>query len=299
MKTQARILMVEPRYFDVSYRINPWMQPDAWARDPDGCAAAANGASRALRRALARAGCEVVLRAGSPGLPDMVFPANAAIVLDGRALLARFRYPQRQGEEAAFLEMFRALRDEGLLAEVAQLPGGCFQEGAGDAIWDANRQWFWAAYGPRSSRESLARIGEFFGKETVAMELVSDRCYHLDVCFCPLAGGEILVFPPALTARALRNLHERVPADRLIVATEEDLARFSVNAVSVGREIVMATPTARLRAVLQERGYRVTPVDLAPFMMSGGGAYCMTLRLDRASLADCAAPASAREAATA
>ena len=30
-----------------------------------------------------------------------------------------------------------------------------------------------------------------------------------------------------------------------------------------------------------ERGYHVTGVDLAPFILSGGGAYCMTLRLDR------------------
>jgi hypothetical protein len=37
-------------------------------------------------------------------------------------------------------------------------------------------------------------------------------------------------------------------------------------------------------ARLAERGYRVTEVDLLPFIMSGGGAYCMTLRLDRRSI---------------
>jgi len=43
----------------------------------------------------------------------------------------------------------------------------------------------------------------------------------------------------------------------------------------------------------------VTPVALARFVMSGGGAYCMSLRRDRASLAVGAEPAPAREAATA
>ena len=33
-------------------------------------------------------------------------------------------------------------------------------------------------------------------------------------------------------------------------------------------------------ARVAERGYRSIDVDLLPFMMSGGGAYCMTLRLD-------------------
>ena len=35
---------------------------------------------------------------------------------------------------------------------------------------------------------------------------------------------------------------------------------------------------------LAERGYCVSEVDLLPFIMSGGGAYCMTLRLDRRSV---------------
>ncbi|MDX3905515.1 MAG: arginine deiminase-related protein [Pigmentiphaga sp.] len=299
MSTQARILMVEPTHFDVSYRINPWMKPDLWAKEPGRLAAAARRASEVLHQALVGAGCQVIVGAATPGLPDMVFPANAAIVLDGRALLARFRYPQRQGEEAAFLTLFEGLCERGLLTEVAQLPPGCYQEGAGDAIWDGNRQWFWAAYGPRSSEASLARIGEFFGREVVPMELVSDRCYHLDVCFCPLSGGEILYFAPALTAQALRTLRERVPSEMLIQATEEDLARFSVNAVNVGRNVIMATPTDRLRSVLAERGYMVTPVDLSPFMMSGGGAYCMTLRLDRTSAGETAGHAREPETALA
>ena len=43
----------------------------------------------------------------------------------------------------------------------------------------------------------------------------------------------------------------------------------------------MASAAAGLRATLAERGYAVVDVDLAPFILSGGGAYCMTLRLDR------------------
>jgi N-dimethylarginine dimethylaminohydrolase len=35
--------------------------------------------------------------------------------------------------------------------------------------------------------------------------------------------------------------------------------------------------------MLAERGYKVMDVNLDPFILSGGGAYCMTLRLDRRS----------------
>jgi N-dimethylarginine dimethylaminohydrolase len=50
----------------------------------------------------------------------------------------------------------------------------------------------------------------------------------------------------------------------------------------------MAKASPDLVARLAERGYRVSEVDLLPFIMSGGGAYCMALRLD-----NCSAEASA------
>jgi hypothetical protein len=45
----------------------------------------------------------------------------------------------------------------------------------------------------------------------------------------------------------------------------------------------MAEAPPRLGARLAERGYQVTEVDLSPFILSGGGAFCMTLRLDLAA----------------
>jgi N-dimethylarginine dimethylaminohydrolase len=43
----------------------------------------------------------------------------------------------------------------------------------------------------------------------------------------------------------------------------------------------MARAPASLRAKLAARGYSLIEVDLDPFILSGGAAYCMTLRLDR------------------
>lgn len=274
------LLLVDPAYYDVSYAINPWMQPGEWARDPKGAHAAALRASGELRAALEAAGCRVIMAPGAPGLPDMVFPANAAVVLDGRAVTARFRHPQRQGEEPHFVDIFHDLRRRGLLSEVKELPAGCYQEGAGDCIWDPVRKHFWAGYGPRSSLEAIATLANYFQREIVPLELVSQRCYHLDVGFCPLSGGEILHFPPALSETALRALHARVPPELRIEASEDDLAHFSVNAVCVGRTIVINRTTDRLRSTLSQRGYQVVEVDLAPYVLSGGGAFCMTLRLD-------------------
>jgi N-dimethylarginine dimethylaminohydrolase len=281
--------MTDPACFDVCYQINPWMDPAAWSGDPTGSLARARAGSAALKRAIEAEGAEVTIVPASRGLPDLVFPANAAVVLDGTVLLARFRHAERQGEEAIFSAAFEALQDRGLVREIVELPADCFQEGAGDCIWDATRQLFWAGYGPRSSAQSLPVIARTFGQPVRALELASERFYHLDTCFCPLSGGEILYYPPAFTPAALRTLHDTVPADLLIEATDADAAAFCVNAVNIGRTIIMAQPPVSLTSRLTARGYRVASVDLSPFMLSGGAAYCMTLRLDRRSNVFCSA----------
>jgi len=280
MTSKTLLLLTDPAHFGVTYAINPWMQPRAWVQDPVGHLAAARRSFQSLVSALATAGARLEVMHGVAGLPDMVFPANAAVVLDRHALLARFRHPERRGEEQHFQKYFHALMERGLLDEVEQFPASCFQEGAGDCIWDATRGRFWAGYGQRSTRQAVFEISAFFGRETIALELVSPRFYHLDVCFCPLSGGEIFYYPPAFSTASLALIRDIVPPEDLIEATDEDAACFNVNAVNIGDCLVMAKASPGLVARLAERGYRVTEVDLLPFIMSGGGAYCMTLRLD-------------------
>ncbi len=286
--SQPLLLLTDPAHFEVSYAINPWMQPGAWAADPSGHKNAARRSFKALAKTLAEAGARLEIMPGVAGLPDMVFPANAALVLDRRAIVARFRYPERQGEERHFLDYFQGLAHQGLLDEIAQFPAGCFQEGAGDCIWDMSRGRFWAGYGQRSVHEAAGETAAFFGQPVTPLELISPRFYHLDVCFCPLSGGEILYYPRAFSPAALTAIRDAAGPDDLIAATDEDATRFNVNAVNIGKTLVMASAGPNLVARLAERGYTVMDVDLGPFIMSGGGAYCMTLRLDRRSAATAA-----------
>jgi len=272
----------------VTYTINPWMEPCAWAENAVGHRAAARRSFQSFAATLIAAGARLEIMPSIAGLPDMVFPANAAVVLDRLALLARFRHPERRGEERHFQEHFRVLLERGFLDEVTQISPNCFQEGAGDCIWDAARGRFWAGHGQRSTRQAAVEVSAFFGRETTALELVSPRFYHLDVCFCPLSGGEIFYYPPASSAASLAAIRDVVAPEDLIEATDEDAARFNVNAVNIDDRLVMASASPALVARLAERGYRVSQVDLLPFIMSGGGAYCMALRLN-----NCSAEASA------
>ncbi|MDZ4318236.1 MAG: arginine deiminase-related protein [Phenylobacterium sp.] len=275
-------LMTDPAHFEVSYQINPWMDPVLWRADASACARAAAG-SDALRHAIEAAGGKVEMIPAEAGLPDLVFPANAATVLDGRALMARFAHPERRGEEAPFLTAFHALRDRGVLHEVAELPPGVIHEGAGDALWDRARGWFWGGHGQRSTLAGLKAHADFFGQEVVALELATPHFYHLDTCMRPLDGGHILYYPPAFTDRALMTLRERVAPDLLIETDRAAAEALCVNAVNLGDTVIMAKAPPSLRTALAARGYRLVEVDLSPFIMSGGAAFCMSLRLDLTS----------------
>src|SRR5262245_33837254 len=119
---RPRFLMCRPTHFGVLYAINPWMKPQDWQPHETVLAAQAQRQWGGLRRALLARGAEIVLVPEAERLPDLVFTANAAVVLDGKALLARFRHPERQAEEPHFRAMFRALKARGVVDAVHELP---------------------------------------------------------------------------------------------------------------------------------------------------------------------------------
>jgi N-dimethylarginine dimethylaminohydrolase len=111
---------------------------------------------------------------------------------------------------------------------------------------------------------------------------VSPSFYHLDTCLCVLSRGEILWYPPAFSEASQRLLRSVVGGDAIEV-DDEDAARFAVNAVCIGDEVLLCHASPQLREALEARGYRVRVIALDAFNRSGGAACCLTLRLDQRS----------------
>ena len=289
----AHLMMSAPEHFEVSYTINPWMQPSQWSVSPKKLAGDAKRGWNQLKKTYERLGAQIEVQQSSAGLPDMVFTANAAVVLDRKVLLARFLCAERQGEEVHNRNFFEGLRARGVVDQIVDPPAGQYFEGAGDAIWDATRRLIWTGYGQRSSRDMFRTIEELYGVPAIALELIDPRFYHLDTCFCVLSGGDVLWYPPAFSASAASAVREIVGEDRLIEATDEDAFHLGVNSVCIGREVVMCHASAPTLAALTARGYHVNIVPLDSFNRSGGAAYCLTLRLDNTTQAE--KPTACRE----
>src|SRR5438270_8684058 len=181
---QARFLMCRPAHFAVTYAINPWMDPENWARNDHALGAAAWQEWAALHQTLCDLGAAIELVPPMGGLPDLVFTANAAVVLDRTALLARFRHPERRREEPHFEAAFRALQSRGLIDAIYAVPESLVLEGAGDCVWDPARSLFWMGYGPRTDAGAAEVVTEVFGTKVVPLELVDPRFYHLDTALC-------------------------------------------------------------------------------------------------------------------
>lgn len=281
--SSAHLLMCRPRFFGVDYCINPWMDPTAWASNSVTFAARAARQWSALHRALRISGACIDLIEPQPELPDLVFTANAAVVLDGKVLLARFRHPERQREQPVFAAAFQALQARGIIESIAEMPQQIPLEGAGDCIFDAYRGLFWMGCGPRSHPAACDVVSDVFDARCITLPLADPRFYHLDTALCALPCGAVIYYPAAFTAEGLTAIHSEVmPADR-IELDRADAGRFAANAVCFDRTLVLSSASAKLRRRLKERGYKLIGTSLDAFQLSGGSACCLTLRLNHGS----------------
>ncbi len=256
-------LMCPPTHFDVTYSINPWMEPE---KPTDAALAVAQW--ERLRSLLVGLGHRVDLIDPEPGLPDMVFAANGATVVDGRVLAARFRHPQRAAEAPAYASWFR---ERGYrVHEAAHV-----NEGEGDYLVTGTR--ILAGSGFRTDPAAHAEAERVLGRPVVGLDLVDPRFYHLDTALAVLADDEIMYFPGAFSARS-RDLLAGLYPDA-VTATEEDALVFGLNAVSDGRHVVLSAQAVRLADRLADRGYVPIGVDLSELLKSGGGAKCCTLEV--------------------
>jgi len=256
-------LMCAPEYFAVEYAINPWMHPD----NPVDITKARQQWER-LRDTFTGLGHEVHTVTPEPGLPDMVFAANGACVVDGKVLGARFRYPQRAAEGPAYQRWFA---EHGY--PVA--PPRAVNEGEGDLVF-AGRA-ILAGHGFRTDMAARDELAEQFGLPVISLRLIDPRFYHLDTALVVLDHDTAAYYPAAFDDAGRAALASHFA--ELIEAKDEDAEVLGLNAVSDGRHVVLPEQATGLAAQLAAAGFVPVGVDLSEFLKAGGGPKCCTLEL--------------------
>nr|WP_030688293.1 dimethylargininase [Streptomyces globisporus] len=260
--------MCPPAHFTVTYSINPWMDPTKPVDLPLALAQWED-----LRDRYRSLGHTVELLEPDPALPDMVFAANGATVVEGRVLGAKFAHPERAREADAHVAWFRR---NGWADDEVRVPEHV-NEGEGDFAVTAS--WILAGRGFRSSPLSHDEAQEFFGRPVIGLELVDPRYYHLDTALCVLddARDEVMYYPDAFSPGS-RAVLARLFPDALI-ATGQDAAALGLNAVSDGRHVLLPQAAVGLFEPLRARGFEPVGMDLGELLKGGGSVKCCTQEL--------------------
>ncbi|MFI8928138.1 dimethylargininase [Streptomyces sp. NPDC053474] len=264
--TPRRYLMCPPAHFKVTYSINPWMDP---AKPVDVPLAIAQWED--LRDRYRSLGHTVEELEPRPDLPDMVFAANGATVVDGRVLGASFAYPERQAEAAAHLEWFRAHGFEHVHEPTH------INEGEGD--FAVTSSYVLAGRGFRASPLSHGEAQEVFGRPVIGLDLINPRYYHLDTALAVLddAADDVMYYPGAFSPGSQAVLKRLFP-DALI-AEEADAEALGLNAVSDGLHVLLPQAATGLFQPLRDRGYEPIGMDLGELLKGGGSVKCCTQEL--------------------
>jgi N-dimethylarginine dimethylaminohydrolase len=255
--------MTAPTFFAVEYAINPWMDTSTSVDTH-----IALNQWETLRQTYKELGHTVELVEPVAGLPDMVYAANAGLLVNGKAVVSRFAYPQRAGESAAYTEwMARHGYDP---AETRHV-----NEGQGDLLVVGSI--ILAGYGFRTERRAHDEIAALVGMPVVSLELVDPRFYHLDTALTVLDDTTVAYYPPAFSDESRARLLDLFP-DAIEVASA-DAYVLGLNAVSDGLNVVLPAAATGFADQLRDAGFRPIGVDLSELLKGGGSIKCCTLEV--------------------
>lgn len=258
--------MCRPQYYRIEHEINPWMSKKCQSDS-----LLANAQWQTLYQLLKnRLSLGVSLVEPKPGLPDMVFAANAGFVWENKFIVSNFRYEVRRGEAIYFENWFA---DKNY--QIFHLPEQAFFEGEGDLTRCGDL--FFAGYPCRSSMIAHQRAAEIIQHEVFSLKLTNNWFYHLDTCFCPLDSTMAIYYPAAFDVRALRVLENNI--DTLIPVTEEEARRFACNAIVIEKNVIMNDGCPKIRGKLEYLEFSVFEIPLAEFIKAGGAAKCLVLKI--------------------
>jgi ornithine--oxo-acid transaminase len=244
------LLMCPPRFYGVSYVINPWMRGN-----------------------LGKSSLSLAMQQWQK-LYRVLSGMAHVLLVEPVAAISNFYYPERQNEETHFRRWFA---DAGY--RVADLPREIPFEGEGDALFSSDGLRLWAGHGYRTHESSHAVLRELWDLEVVGLHLVDPRFYHLDTCFAPLKDGSLLYFPPAFDKASIARIEAYYPPAQRIVVGEEDAMSFACNTVNIGKTIVLNRISSELECKLKVRGFQVIQVELSEFLKAGGAAKCLVMQL--------------------
>ena len=233
----------------------------------------------ALRRAIEAAGGSTRTVGFIPGCHDSPFVKDGAVLMsqhgERRALIALPRHSERAMEADRRAQQF---------SDCDHVERTRFQFEGGDVVRTSHGRYL-LGHGYRSMRNATHQLASFVGAEVFPIALKDERLVHLDMAVAHLPGGELLVARNAISRSDLLRLHELPEVTCVAQVPMMDALDYALNVICIGQTIITSSRSARVRELLERRGYEVVFVALDEFHKSGGGAASLVAPVHGAELA--------------
>lgn len=269
------ILMCDPEYFEVKDVKNEFMKGQVDGVDRS----LARKQWELLRQKFQSGATSVHTLSPEPGLEDMVFAANQALIgesVDGvkYAVMGRMKYASRQREVVHYRNWFERNGYRIFeLPETDEQSQPIVFEGHGDAIWHPGKQLLWGGWGHRTNAAAYPLLSAMLNVNVLMLKLVDPTFYHLDTCFCAINESTVLAYLPAFDEMGVELIKARFLS--VIEVKREDANNFACNALAIGNNVYIERGSKATNDALRERGFEVVEVDTSEFKKSGGSVFCL------------------------
>lgn len=214
-------------------------------------------------RALAELGCQVIELPEETELPDSVFVEDTAFILPEVAVITRPGANSRKPEVETIIPALSPYRPLLHVATPATVDGG--------DVLVAGKQIF-VGMSTRSNREVVIQLNallEDFGYKVWGVELRD--CLHLKTAVTRVNDQTLLINKAWVDA-------SNFPGYDLI---EIDASEpFAANCLPVRGKIIYPTTFPKTRNLLENKGFRITPVDLSELAKAEGAVTCCSLIIE-------------------
>ncbi|OGH12994.1 MAG: hypothetical protein A2687_01085 [Candidatus Levybacteria bacterium RIFCSPHIGHO2_01_FULL_38_26] len=255
------LLLCPPAYFSVKYKINPWMNPAVPVKS-----SLAQKQWQSLVDACNNLSSSVNFINPAPNQPDMVFAANGFFSIGKKAVLARFRYKERQGETKFYKKW---LDYHGY--EVID-PNPIKYEGEGDTLLTGDM--ILQGYGFRSDKESAKIIAAAFpDKKVIPLRLVDERFYHLDICCLPINKNLIYFYEKTFdkeSADAIKSHFKKA-----VAISDEEALSFALNSLIFEQTVITNKNANQFTERVSKDGLKTITLDMSEFIKAGGSVKCL------------------------
>lgn len=214
----------------------------------------------AYESCLRELGVEIVSLPAQPTLPDSGFVEDTAIVSDEFAVITRPGSLSRQPETATIAEALADYRPMKFIAEPATLDGG-----------DVMRigKTFFVGRSVRTNAAAVAQLRDLVHAHGYEVEPVDvTGCLHLKTGCSYIGNNTILVNRLFIDTGAFSGF------ELLDVPDDEPTA---ANAVLIRDRVIIAASFPKTRVLLEQRGFRVSTVDVSELQKAEAGVTCCSL----------------------